>query len=222
MSLALVQPALAAERPTLARAIALYENFEDAKATRLLHELLRHAPPRDVAGKAHLYLGLIAINRLDTDTALAEFKAALLIQPTLDLIRGASPKARLAFDEARRSLDRQLQTEAAAPAAAPPPAPQGLIDVTAETPPPAPPPRVGHSHALAITLGAIGLVAAGVGTYGGIDLLTYNSAVNGTAKGTPYTPALQSARSQAGFWAVAWIPFVVAGALGLGAGVLTW
>ena len=53
-------------------------------------------------------------------------------------------------------------------------------------------------------------------------MLDYNSQVSSTHGGTVFTPQLQSAQSQAGFWAAAWIPFVVAGALGLGAGALTW
>ena len=72
-----------------------------------------------------------------------------------------------------------------------------------------------------LVLGAVGLVAAGVGIYGGVDLLSYNNSVNAAVgyKATQFNP---SAASQAGFWAAAWIPFVVAGALGLGAVPLTW
>ncbi len=213
----------------LAQAIALFESFHDAEAATLFREVLRHSPPRLVAGKAHLYLGLNAINRLDTDRAIEEFKAALMIEPTLDFIRGASPKGRLAFEEARHALEGQLRRpEAEAAAAAPPPAThpssdtEGALDPYAEEK--AAPPTPGRSHALAIALGAVGIVAAGVGIYGGVDVLEYDNAVSGTRgfKTTPFTQQLQSSQSQASFWAVAWIPFVVAGALGLGAGAFTW
>jgi hypothetical protein len=202
-------------RQTLAQAIKLFQNFEDARAEAVFRELLGHTPPRAVAGKAHLYLGLIAINRVDADAAIAEFRRALLSDPTIDLVPGSSPKARLAFDEARRS-----ELEAPSPPAQPvsptvlAPASSAEENATAKR---------ASGHALAITLGALGIVAAGVGVYGGVDLLEYNSQVSSSTKGSVrYSSQLQSAGSQAGFWAVAWIPFVVAGALGIGAGVLTW
>ncbi len=213
----------------LARAVALVQNFDDAKAEPILRELLRHSPSRPVAGRAHLYLGIIAMNAVDTERAMEEFKKALLIEPALDFVRGGSPKARLAFEEARHALEGQLRSEE--PEAQPPlasraglatPASAAPLDPYAESSIAAREPRSGH--ALAITLGAVGLVALGVGVYGGVDLLDYNSSVSTANAGTttPFTSQLQSSRSQAGFWAVAWIPFVVAGALGLGAGALTW
>lgn len=223
--LSLSAPAAAHDsRQSLGQAILLFENFEDAKAEAIFRALLRHSPSRAMAGKAHLYLGLIAMNQLDSDRAMEEFKAALLVEPALDFVRGGSPKARLAFEEARHALEGQLRSSEpetpARPAAAPPAAPEAAVSSPA--PPPAGAAKPRSSHALAITLGAVGVVAAGLGIYGGVDVLDYNSQVSSTHGGTLFTPQLQSAQSQAGFWAVAWIPFAVAGALGLGAGVLTW
>ncbi len=207
---------------TLAQAIKLFESFDDAKAAAMFHELLRHAPPRAVAGKAHLYLGLIDINGLDVDGAIEEFKAALLVDPTVELVQSGSPKARLAFDEARHALEGQLRSEPARAVAAPPPNPASVSD-TVLNPYDEANAKHGASHALGITLGAVGVAALGVGIYGGVDLLEYNSQVGSATRGSVrYSSGLQSAGSQAAFWAVAWIPFVVAGALGVGAGALTW
>jgi hypothetical protein len=202
-------------RLELEQGIRLFGSFQDSKAAVILQQLLRHDPPRAVAGKAHLYLGLIALNWLDTDRAMAEFKTALLIDPTVDLARNGSPKARLALEEVRHSLEGQLgvpDSQALAP-------PESAV--AAGTPSPTKPL---WDHPLALTLGGLGLVALGVGVYGGIDLFSYNQSVGqaNAGSGTPFTPGLQSARSQASFWAAAWIPFVIAGALGLGASAWTW
>jgi hypothetical protein len=209
LSLAAPRAAGPDPRLALAQAIRLFDNFDDARAAAAFRELLRHPAPRQVAGKAHLYLGLIAINRLDTDRAMEEFKTALLVEPTLDFVSNGSPKARLAFDEARHALERQLHDLT-------PEIPASAVNEGNPTDA-----TSGSSHALALTLGAVGLVAAGVGIYGGVDLLSYNNSVNAAVgyKATQFNP---SAASQAGFWAAAWIPFVVAGALGLGAVPLTW
>lgn len=212
LCLAAPQAASPDPRFALARAINLFDNFDDTHAAAAFREVLRHPAPRQVAGKAHLYLGLIAINRLDTDRAMEEFKTALLVEPTLDFVPSGSPKARLAFDEARHALERQLHSTVTE-------APAGAVDDgnAAEAKP-------GSNHALAITLGALGLVAVGVGIYGGANLLSYNNSVNAVQgyKATQYSPQLQSSASQASFWAAAWIPFVIAGAAGLGAVPFTW
>ena len=184
----------------------------------ILQQLLRCDPPRAVAGKAHLYLGLIALNWLDTDRAMAEFKTALLIDPTVNLARNGSPKARLALEEVRHSLEGQLRAPESQALTSPADAEAALA---AGKPSPAKPL---WDHPLALTLGGLGLVALEVGVYGGIDLIGYNQSVGqaNVSGGTPFTPGLQSARSQASFWAAAWIPFVIAGALGLGASAWTW
>ena len=172
--LGLSAPAAAQDsRRSLGQAILLFENFEDAKAEAIFRALLRHAPSRAVAGKAHLYLGLIAMNELDSDRAMEEFKAALLVEPALDFVRGGSPKARLAFEEARHALEGQLRSSEPEtpprPALAAPPAtvaPEAAVSPPVQTQAAVAVPR--SSHALAIALGAVGLVAAGVGIYGGI------------------------------------------------------
>ena len=220
--LALAAPAAGkAAPPTLQQAIPLFDNFADAAAEDAFRAILAAKPRRETAARAHLYLGLVAVNQLKIDQALDEFRAALLSDATLDLIRGASPKARLAFAEARRDLEGQLATpvpppEAPAPASTPP------VDVPwteAQEPPPS------HSHALGITLLAIGAACAGTAIYGGVDLLEYQSQVS-TANQSPRTvtfdPAVASSRGQANFWAAAWIPFAVVGAAGVAAGIFIW
>jgi hypothetical protein len=105
---AIAAAARAGPPPTLSHAIALYESFEDVKATRVFRAILEGQPSRAVAAQAHLYLGLIAVNQLDVERAIREFKLGLTDDPTLDVGRGTSPKARLTFQEARRELERQL------------------------------------------------------------------------------------------------------------------
>ena len=95
----------------LDRALKLFDDFEDQKASALLFEVLKHGPSSDQAAKAHVYLGLIALNALKTEKARAEFKQALLIDATTELPFEASPKARLTYDQARRDAEQEAQQE---------------------------------------------------------------------------------------------------------------
>jgi hypothetical protein len=104
-------PALSKEsvQSDLERAVKLFNDFEDPKAALILNEILKRQPSPDQAAKALVYLGLIALNALKTDRARAEFKEALAIDATTELPFDAAPKARLAFDQARRELEREAQ-----------------------------------------------------------------------------------------------------------------
>ncbi len=93
----------------LERAIQLFNEFRDEEATVALRELLRHAPRATVAGKAHLYLGLIAFNTLDMDAAHRELEQAILLYPALELPANSSPKARIEFGEIQRRLANRGQ-----------------------------------------------------------------------------------------------------------------
>ncbi|HUB06165.1 MAG TPA: hypothetical protein VMB50_04150 [Myxococcales bacterium] len=212
----------AAAKPSLGRAVAYFNDFDDAHCQAELTALLRHPQPRLVAAKAHLYLALIAMNRADPDGALAEFKKALLIDPAIDVGLEASPKARLAFQEARHELEGQLAGSDVGVARNPPGPTEGAPAAAVSEA--APSPRHGRSHALGITLVSIGAAAAAVAIYGGVALLQYDSYVNGVnAKPgqTAYGAGTPSA-STANGWAIAWIPLAVAGALGIAGGVIAW
>ncbi len=108
--------ALATVPTELEKAVRLFDDFEDKKAEAVLFDLLRHAPPPEQAAKAHVYLGLIALNALKSDKAKAEFKLALNLDTTTELPFDAAPKARLTFDQARREVEQDAQTGRAPPA----------------------------------------------------------------------------------------------------------
>src|ERR1700677_4948112 len=63
LGVAIAGAARADQAPAVTHAIALYQSFEDAKAARAFRAILAAAPSRAVAAKAHLYLGLIAVNQ---------------------------------------------------------------------------------------------------------------------------------------------------------------
>ncbi len=98
----------AAARPSvqaaLQDAIRRFESFDDKGAAAELRALLRRSPPAAVAAKAHIYLGLIALNATDLENAKAEFEKAVRTDVLLDLPPGLSPKAQILFAEARRGL----------------------------------------------------------------------------------------------------------------------
>ncbi len=99
----------AAHPPSLNKAISLFNNLDDAAAAKQLHALLLKPNVADnVAAQAHLYLGLIALNAIHAKEAREQFKQALTLDATLDLPRRASPKARLAFAQARHELQVEM------------------------------------------------------------------------------------------------------------------
>ena len=107
VALSATPPAVAA-RPTpqaaFTAAVKLFQSFEDDKAAAAFRKILAHSPPASIAAKAHLYLGLIALNSFDSTTAKAEFVKAVATEVLVDLPPGQSPKAQILFAEARRDV----------------------------------------------------------------------------------------------------------------------
>jgi len=147
----------------------LHDSLDDDRAQEVLRELLHHAPPADLAAKAHLYLGIIALDALKVDEARDEFQQAIGIDPTLEPPVNASPKTRALYLEARRKLAAASPEPPASvvvvpapspppPAPAPPPPAPAPTVAVAEAPPPAP------SHVPAYVVGGVGVacLAAGI------------------------------------------------------------
>lgn len=210
--LALLAASPPGHNAALDQAISLFDNFDDEHAAALLRQILSQHPSGIVTAKAHVYLGLVALNAIDPDLARLEFRLALVANPETELPPGASPKARLAFEEAKSALEKQLAT-APAPATSTGPAPAPATS-TASAPLPstsAPKaqavtqPPAARSHGWAYVLGATTLVFAAAAVYGGVNLLQYQAAA---ARGTPAAPqsyaVLKPAYDQARFWAYGW------------------
>jgi hypothetical protein len=242
LGVAIAGAARADQAPAVTHAIALYQSFEDAKAARAFRAILAAAPSRAVAAKAHLYLGLIAVNQLDAERAIREFTLALKSDPTVDVGPGSSPKARLTFEEARHELEGQLAVAAPTPTPTatlnPPSTPTatGTTTTTATLIPAAtttePEPAVAaaepstrwHSHALALVFGGVGLVSGVLAIYGGVQVLNFNSQVS-SANATPGSvtyPQTLGPQSSAQGWAPWVIPLAVLGVLGVAGGCFTW
>jgi hypothetical protein len=112
------------EAPTqeLARAVQLFESFKDQTAAMLLRDVLLRAPAASIAAKAHVYLGLIALNATDAEEAEAEFRKAIAAYVLVELPPNPSPKAQVLFTEARRELAAAAPLpEVARPSPASPP-----------------------------------------------------------------------------------------------------
>ncbi len=107
----------------LSRAVRLYGDLQGEEAAALLRRLLRRQAPPGVCARAHLYLGLIALNfQADSDGAKAEFGKAMAADPLVELPVGVGPKARIVFEQARREV-AFAPRPAVAPAPVSPPAP---------------------------------------------------------------------------------------------------
>jgi hypothetical protein len=194
------------------RGVAYFRAFDDGHAQTEFDAVLALDPPGEMAARARVYLGLIAFNAIRPDPAQQQFEAALLENPAVELPADASPKARMSFDEARQRVARRMASGQSKPGTQPPEsAPPAAVEATSSP---------SHSHALSITLGAIGLVAVGVGVYGAVEVAQYNSLIDQAPQGNVQSSQLTSL--SAGFWAVAWIPFVAVGAAGLTAAGFTW
>ncbi|HUB10077.1 MAG TPA: hypothetical protein VMB50_23945 [Myxococcales bacterium] len=149
----------------LAQAVQAIDSFQDGRAEALLKDVLKRKPAPLQAARAHVYLGLIALNELDTETAKARFRQAILDSVVVELPPSAPPKARLLFREVR---DELMQSPEGAALGQPPPA-QGQLVVAqapavpipfAETGEPAP----RHSSRLAAWItGAVAVAALGTG-----------------------------------------------------------
>jgi hypothetical protein len=200
---------------SLGEAIVAFEKLRDEDAADLLHAVLIRDPPSPIRAKAHLYLGLIALNAVRTDEAREQFKIALSANATIELPPYASPKAQLVFAEAETQRRRDLQRSLSAPLSGESPA----VAVVAPVAAPAPA-AVSRSHALSWVLVAVGAAALATGIYGAVDLASYKSMA--ASPGNNTQPQLASARSAALFWADAWIPFAAAGGLCGGGAVLAW
>jgi tetratricopeptide (TPR) repeat protein len=213
----------------LARAIALFQNLDAA-----LNKLLDRQPASQIAAKARIYLGLIALNALRTDDARSQFEQALAIDPTVELPRRVSPKTKTVFGQARRKVASDAQSQALAPAAPAPSAPlapatpQALV-VPVPTQGPAAAPEVtapveeSHSHWPTWTLAGAAAVAAAFAIYGGVVVLNYNSEASSAAQNPSLTqPQLVSAQSNASAWRVGGIVAAGVGAACAAGAVLTW
>ncbi len=208
----------------LAQALSLMNQMNDSQAKLLLTQLLERRPPAQLAAKAHMALAMIAFNELHSDDAKREFQLALWADPAIELPTNSSPKAELAFSEARRQLAQSLNGAGApllaaeltdapkAHVAAPPQA----VAVAAE-------PVPAHSRALAYVLAGVAVLALGVGIYGEVAVASYNSAIApGNKSPATWGPALQSQQSAANVWQYAAIGCFVAAAGGGAGTVLTW
>jgi hypothetical protein len=195
--LALSAPAFAQPDPTLAHAIAYFNNFEDAKAKATLEQLLLMHPGSLDSAKAHVYLGLIAVNALDSNLARAEFLKALAIEPTVEVPFEASPKARLVFEQAQKQFSKEsnqaaaanqpirLQTQQVPLVVDNGPIPGGTVTQKVEPSSP--------SHAPAYVVGAIGLAAIGTGVGFGV---WQNSTLKGVTDASQITGAQSQASTQ--------------------------
>ena len=187
-------------------------DFDDVRALGLLKRLLVEGASVSVTAKVHLYLGIIEFNRLDTGKAREEFERAVEIDPAVEPPLTMSPKARMAFSEARRAVAVELATPVApAPAPAPPPAVPAPV-FEAETPAA----ETGHSHVLTWTLGACGVAVGAVAVVGLVQVLDYNSlasqanAKKNAKSSTVVAPSLSNAQ--------AWQPWSIG--LGIAAAAL--
>lgn len=151
-----------ASKPSVDRAIHLFDTLEDERAARMLRALLQAPRPAAEVARIHVYLGLIAVNALHLDEARDEFHDARLADPDVKLPRKAPPKARQVFAEHITELAPKP-----APIMPPPiePVPPPLAPPPALILPPATPALVppGASHVLPLTIGAIGLAGLGAG-----------------------------------------------------------
>jgi hypothetical protein len=158
--------------------VKLFQSFQDDQAATAFRALLGRSPPASIAAKAHLYLGLIALNAFDSTSAKAEFVKAVATEVLVDLPPGQSPKAQILFAEARRDVASGPSVPSAfspTPFGAPPAAPAGAV--TAE-----PAPSHGNGATVAAwVMGGIGLAALGTAVGFGV---AQNSAESGLPGGS--------------------------------------
>ncbi|HUB09346.1 MAG TPA: hypothetical protein VMB50_20245 [Myxococcales bacterium] len=195
LALMLAAPTSESAAKLVDEGVAFYRNFQDTRAEAKLRAALLVEPPAQLLAQAHLYLGLIAFNALKPVEARSEFELAIADDSTIELPIQASPKARIAFAEARADLANQLARVVPAPAL-----PVALTDPYAEVAKPTP-----RSHALGWTLGALGVAAAIVAVVGAMEVVSYDSFVGSVnaAPGSVTASAAASARASAQGWQVA-------------------
>ncbi len=200
------RPALAmdnsAQAATLRKAIRLVAKLDDDRAKEMLLGLLRHSPRAAIAAQCHLYLGIIALNALDTEGARYEFKKAISIDATVELPINASPKARMVFTESQGDLSQN-------PGQAPPPMPaEPQPQPTQFAPAPQPPPPVAQpppalappfepkpaNHVPAYVVGGIAVAAL----VGGIIFGVEASSTLSEAKANPIAAQAEAQGAQVG------------------------
>ena len=205
----------------LAEGLQKYRQLDYDDAVKILHRVVGRQPPKAVAAKAHVYLGVIALNLSSVDQAKEEFRLALVADATAELPYEASPKARTVFAEAQRDFDAELQARRVSGgvrADVPPAVVPVVVEAAGE-----PPKASSHPSALAVVLGSVGVVAGAVAVYGGIQVLNYNNNVGaGNSNQGTMNMSTLGPRSTAQFWAVSWLIFAGLGAAGLTAAALAW
>jgi hypothetical protein len=212
-------PALGKPAPSLLdQAITDYDGFNDAGATVLLRRFLAAKPRPPEAAKAHLYLGLIALNAVDSVAAREEFDRAITLDPTIELAYGAPPKAVVLFGQARQDVSRAATKPVESPS------------VAAVTTAPASPasstvpaaaleaPSAGPVRWPGFALGGVAIAAVGVGAiFGGLYQSDWSSANSPT---TPaYTAQSQQLQSQTNAQVADGL-FIAAAAVGIVAVIL--
>lgn len=199
--------------PSLRRAIALYNAGDDARAGRELTALLAANPSVAEAAKAHLYLGLVRLNALDSARARAEFATALTIDPALELPYEAPPKAEVLFAQARASL-KVVPPPAVAPTPAPVPPPAPPAEVLVMAPEPVGE-RPGPSHVLSLGVGAVGLAGA---LAGGVCLVLSATTLSSAEGANTFAESDESkARTSANEqYAAEWLLSIGGGLVGAG------
>jgi tetratricopeptide (TPR) repeat protein len=190
--------------------IERYNNLDSDGAVKLLRQALARKLPSRLAAKAHLYLGLVRFDALDTDAARAEFRQAVAIDPAIEAPVEISPKIRYLFDQVRNRALAEPPSTAPQSAEAPP---------EAVTEPQLAAPR--RSHALAYSLGAVGIAAAGFATWGFVEVVDYNNlAAKAHVPGAVDSAQINSTSGQ--IWQPAAIVLTVVAGLGLAGAVATW
>jgi hypothetical protein len=121
LGLSLIVPSAAAraeERPSLRQAIALFNEGHEVEAEHELKRLLGTHPNASDEAHAHVYLGLLRLNALDSAAAHREFMAALSADLLVELPFEASPKAETLFDQARAEVRARSRNGGASKASA--------------------------------------------------------------------------------------------------------
>jgi Caspase domain len=200
----------------LAEALDRYHHFDERKAKEQLQAIVGTDASPSVLSKAHLYLGIIALNGLNEELSREEFRKALVALATAEVpAEDTSPKVELVFRQAFAEVQRQARQDAEAPP---------ILSPVNDTQPlslEAPPPMASRRpHWLSIGLGALAVASAGVASYGGYEVLEYQS-LYGRSPQVNFNTYL-AARSSAQFWSYGWgVAAGVAAALG-GSAVLVW
>ncbi len=147
------------------QALRFHDKFDDDRAVALLRELLHHGPPVDIAAKAHMYLGIIALDALRVAEAREEFEQAIGIDPTLEPpVLASSPKVSALYRDVRRKLAASgPETRSTAVEAAPRPALSPMPPLELTEPPPESP-----SHLPAYVVGSVGLACLATGIVLGV------------------------------------------------------